>query len=74
LLNGKYQPEMYVEREARLFNDVCLVCGKYLSDGEKYVNLLCKGFLVTTLCYSCWQQERIFYPNLKQLKIGKEYV
>jgi len=71
VIKGKFAPEMYVEREARLFDSVCLVCGKYLSNGDKYVSLLCKNFIVTKLCYLCWQKERKFYPGLRELKIGR---
>jgi len=64
-----FAPVFYMERKARLFPAVCLSCGKYMDNGEKYVTLLCKDFQVTSLCWECWETEREVYKEVKPLQL-----
>jgi len=66
---SRFAPVFYVERKARLFPAVCLSCGKYMDNGEKYVTLLCKDFRATSLCWECWEAEREAYKDVKPLQL-----
>ena len=66
---SRFVPVFYMERKARLFPAVCLSCGKYMDNGEKYVTFLCKDFQVTSLCWECWEVEREAYKDVKPLQL-----
>ena len=64
-----FTPVFYMERKARFFPAVCLSCGKYMDNGEKYVTLLCKDFQAISLWWECWEVEREAYKDVKLLQL-----
>ena len=64
-----FVPVFYIERKARLFPAVCLPCGKYIDNGEKYVTLLNKDFQATSLCWECWEVKREVYKDVKPFQL-----
>lgn len=68
----EYKPWAYVERVARLFPTQCDRCFNHIKKGDEYIQLLCEGFKVITLCYTCRHILGDLKSKLKHLNLLSE--